>query len=316
MVGLYGLVIDRTEQHHATARIEDSERQLRAVTDNLPVLITYVDAAEKIKFLNGTFRDWLGVDLDDAIGRPIGEVIGPVNYLQRQDQIRTALAGERVEFEVVSQTLAGIRDLQTVYIPDTRSDGRVHGIFTLSTDVTALKKVEKQLSALARVDSLTGLPNRRQFEERLEESLARSKRTRRPMAVIFLDVDHFKSINDTHGHGFGDGVLREFARRLQEAIRKTDLAARLAGDEFVVILEGLNIVEEAAAVARKLIDSIRIPIVLGDRSVSVTTSMGIAYRDGDVDDSTAQELLDGADRALYRAKAQGRDSFDLEPAHR
>jgi diguanylate cyclase (GGDEF)-like protein/PAS domain S-box-containing protein len=311
VTGVYGLAMDRSEQLRAQERIEASERQLRAVTDNLPVLITYVDADEKLRFMNGTFRDWLGVDLDQAIDQPLADVVGAAHYAQRREQLHAALAGARVEFEVVSPTLAGPRNLQTVYIPDLRADGRVHGIFTLATDVTALKDVERELQRLARVDTLTGLANRRQFDELLEQSLGRYRRAKRPLALIFLDIDHFKTINDTHGHGAGDSVLKEFAARLQSNLRQTDTAARLAGDEFVVILDGLGALEEAVAVATKLLQALRAPMLVGEQALDVTASMGMAWLDGSVDIG-AKALIGRADRALYRAKEGGRDGLRVD----
>jgi diguanylate cyclase (GGDEF)-like protein len=129
------------------------------------------------------------------------------------------------------------------------------------------------------------------------------------MALIFMDIDHFKAINDSLGHGAGDEVLKEFGVRLQATIRLTDLAARLAGDEFVVILEGLNTAEEASVVAGKLVESIRRPmrIVGQPLHVDVTASMGLAYYDGR--GGSADALLERADRALYRAKDAGRNTF-------
>jgi diguanylate cyclase (GGDEF)-like protein/PAS domain S-box-containing protein len=308
VIGVYGLVTDRTEQQHARDRIEASERQLRAVTDNLPMLITYVDAEERLRFMNATFREWLGTDIAASIGRPLREVVGEEHYAARREHLRTALGGQRVEFEVVSRTLQGPRNLQTVYIPDVRDDGSVRGIFTLSTDVTALKDTERELQRLARVDTLTGLANRRQFDELLEHSLARYRRARRPLALIFLDVDHFKSINDTHGHGVGDAVLREFAARLESGLRETDVAARLSGDEFVVILDGLATGEEAVSVATKLLHAIRVPMPVAGKTLDVTASMGLAWLDGAIE-VDAQTLMVRADRALYRAKAAGRNGL-------
>ena len=311
VIGVYGLVTDRTEQQLARDTIEASERQLRAVTDNLPVLITYVDADETLRFMNATFHDWLGIDLDKAIDRPLAEVVGAELYAARREHLRAALAGQRVEFEVVSQTLSGLRNLQTVYIPDLREDGTARGVFTLSTDVTALKDVERQLQRLARIDTLTGLANRRQFDELLEQSLARRRRAKRPLALIFLDIDHFKTINDTHGHGAGDAVLKEFASRLQANLRETDVAARLAGDEFVVILDGLATSDEAVGVATKLLQAFRPPMAIGERALDVTTSMGLAWLDGAVE-IDAEALMLRADRALYRAKEGGRDALAVD----
>jgi diguanylate cyclase (GGDEF)-like protein len=234
--------------------------------------------------------------------------VGEEHYAARREHLRAALEGQRVEFEVVSRTLQGLRNLQTVYIPDVREDGGVRGIYTLSTDVTALKDTERELQRLARVDTLTGLANRRQFDELLERALARYRRAHRPLALIYLDVDRFKSINDTHGHGVGDAVLREFATRLESGLRETDVAARLSGDEFVVILDGLTTREEAVGVATKLLHAIRAPMHVGGRTLDVTASMGLAWLDGSIE-VDAQMLMVRADRALYRAKAAGRNGL-------
>src|SRR5439155_3250348 len=130
-------------------------------------------------------------------------------------------------------------------------------------------------------DVLTGLPNRRQFEEKLQEAVARSKRSDRPMALMFLDVDHFKQINDTHGHAAGDAVLKEFAARLQRCVRITDTVARLAGDEFVIILEGLHDIEDAELVARKIRAALQPPFVWGDLALSrITSSIGVVVLSG------------------------------------
>ena len=310
VIGVHGLVTDRTEQQHARLRLEASERQLRAVTDNLPMLITYVDADERLRFMNATFKEWLGTDIASSVGRPLREVVGEEHYAARREHLRAALGGRRVEFEVVSRTLQGPRNLQTCYIPDLRDDGRVRGIFTLSTDVTALKDTERELQHLARVDTLTGLANRRQFDELLDQALARYRRAHRPLALIYLDIDRFKSINDTHGHGVGDAVLREFAARLESGLRETDVAARLSGDEFVVILDGLGTPDEAVGVATKLLHGIRVPMHVNGKMLDVTASMGLAYLGGTAE-VDAQALMVRADRALYRAKAAGRNGLAL-----
>lgn len=235
--GIIGMVLDRTEQHVAQTRLAASERQLRAVTDNLPVLIYYLDTQERLGFLNATFREWLGVDLVWATGRTLQEVIGGTLYEQRRGSIHRAMGGGRMEFEVESVFNGKRRHLETAYVPDVWTDGTVRGIFALSTDITELKDIELELRQLVRVDSLTGLPNRMHFDGKLQKAIARSRRTGSTMALMFLDVDHFKSINDSLGHGAGDQVLCEFANRIRSALRISDMAARLAGDEFVIVLE-------------------------------------------------------------------------------
>lgn len=292
----------RTAQLQAQAR-------LRTITDNLPVLIAYIDAEERFQFANATYRTWAGVDPQAAIGRKVADLVPHHLYEQRQGWLRRALAGERVEFEIESDSMGVHRHLRTVYVPDLREGGRVAGLYALSSDVTALKLVEARLSEQAREDPLTGLANRRAFDERLRESVARHRRLRLHMAVLFIDVDHFKVINDTHGHGCGDAVLREFAARLLACVRETDTVARPAGDEFVLILEALGSLDEAAQIAAKIVQRMRDPFVVDGCSLAVSASIGVAY----VDDPElpVDEIVVKADRALYRAKHAGRDTFDV-----
>nr|WP_269839670.1 PAS domain-containing protein [Paucibacter sp. M5-1]MCZ7882128.1 PAS domain-containing protein [Paucibacter sp. M5-1] len=269
--GFYSVSVDISERKAIEARVLASEQGMRAIADSLPVLITYLDAQLRLRFLNATFLEWLGIDPAAALGRPLQEVIGPELFAQREARLRQALAGERQQFELCSTALGITRHIQNTYIPDQRPDGRVVGIYALSTDITPMKLAEQRLAELARSDTLTGLPNRRQFDERLALALARGRRDADSLlALLFLDIDHFKSINDGHGHGVGDAVLQQFAARLRDCVRSTDLVARLAGDEFVLVLEGLAEAEDAAAVAQKILDAMREPVDIGEGELSAS----------------------------------------------
>ncbi|WP_081934144.1 GGDEF domain-containing protein [Massilia sp. 9096] len=177
----------------------------------------------------------------------------------------------------------------------------------MGIDITEMKDVQHRLSAFARVDSLTGLPNRAQLYERLGEALARSRRGASATACLFLDIDHFKSINDSLGHASGDEALREFGRRLQSSVRETDLVGRLAGDEFVIVLEGGEQPACAQAVAQKIIEAMRAPFFIAGAPLHASTSIGIAVSSGEDDD--ADGILRRADEALYAAKRAGRGGF-------
>jgi diguanylate cyclase (GGDEF)-like protein/PAS domain S-box-containing protein len=301
---------------HDVTLLEDAERaraveerRTRTITDNLPVLISYIDKEHRLLFCNATYKDWLGLEPAEAVGRPLLQAIGPTLYEQCRAHLERALAGERVDFELQSQARGVTRHLQNVYIPDVDADGNVAGIYTLSTDVTALKSVERRLSQLAHVDALTGLPNRRQFEQMLQLSLARCQRGDRPFALAFLDLDHFKPINDKHGHATGDAVLREVAARLHNCVRQTDAVGRLAGDEFVVILAGVHSSEQADRAARKIAGCFAEPVVVGPLTLQVSCSIGLALFAGE--DITPGEAMSRADQALYRAKREGRSKFAM-----
>jgi diguanylate cyclase (GGDEF)-like protein/PAS domain S-box-containing protein len=189
------------------------------------------------------------------------------------------------------------------------ADGGNIGAVIALKDVTELKEAARRMERLARIDTLTGLPNRRSHDERLAEALQRARRTGTALALMFLDVDRFKQVNDTLGHAGGDTVLQEFARRVRAAVRVTDTVCRLAGDEFTVILEGLKSADEAALVARKILAAFEQPFDLDGAARAVSTSIGVAYVSRLPVDACA--LSAAADRALYAAKDGGRARFAL-----
>ena len=305
--GFYACSMDITERKRAEALVAASERRMKAITDNLPVFITYIDAERKLRYTNETLRAWYGLDPQAVIGLHIDDVFGQAGVSQRSAQLALALGGERVEFELTVSMLGKQRHLRAIYVPDVGADGRVQGIFTLSIDITVMKQAEAQLARLASSDALTGLPNRREFDQALGGALARQRRHAREgrgMALLFLDIDRFKAINDTHGHGVGDTVLREFATVLRRTVRGSDHVARIAGDEFVAVLEGLNRPGEAEQVAQKIVEAVR---AMRPAGLAISTSIGVAtMADGEV---PAMDLIALADRALYQAKHQGRDGW-------
>ena len=308
-VRLCGAFQDITERKQAQQALQDSQRRLRTITDNLPALIAQIDTEERYRFLNAHIGRVFGIDTEATLGRTMREVRSEAAYAALAPRVRAALGGEKVSF-VYSDLVAGqVHHYQSNYVPDVDAEGSVRGFYAMTFDITELHNTQQQLERLARVDALTGLPNRRQFDERIEESMSRSRRTKRPMAVLFLDIDHFKSINDSLGHAGGDVVLCEFARRLRACVRLTDTVARLAGDEFVVVLEGVDVVSELGRLAQKVVACIRPPFEVAGSALHVTTSAGVSVYDGV--GYNAAELLSLADGALYAAKKQGRDRFVL-----
>ncbi len=310
--GFYLMTFDVTALKEAEARRAHVEGQLRAITDNLPVAITYIDDDQRYRFVNRTGLDWLQRPPAEVLGSRVGDILGDASYERRRENMERALTGQRVTFEVESTIHGAQRCLHYVYIPDIRSDGHIAGLYGLATDVSALKNVERQLSLLVRQDVLTGLANRYQFNEAMPLALSRARRSGSGLALMYLDIDRFKSINDTLGHAAGDEVLKAFARRLQQSVRSTDTVARLGGDEFVIILEGVNVEDEANIVARKIIANVSTPLLLeSGRTLQLTTSIGVALR-GRVtaaDPPSVDALIARADEALYQAKDGGRNTY-------
>lgn len=301
VTGFYLMTFDVSE-------VKRAQKQLHDIADNLPVMISYMDAEQRMQFVNRTFEVWSGITSQQVLGRRLADVISPELYEQRRSPLQKALQGETVEFEVVSRALGVERVLQTVYIPDLGNGKNTVGVYAMSMDVTALRLAEQRMGELARTDPLTRLANRRRFEETLPLALARVERMHSGLALMFLDIDRFKPINDSFGHAAGDQVLLAFGQRLVSCVRNTDLVARLAGDEFVVLLEGLHHPDECHLIAAKINAAARAPVQFDGDDLLVTTSVGIAFVPPDIH-CTPDELLRHADAALYQTKERGRDGY-------
>lgn len=304
------------ELEEAKDSVDTSERRARMIADNMPALVSYVDSDQKFRFRNSYYKSIPGIDYDSMIGRTMQEIFGAQSHSLIASEVEKALRGEPSTFERERPGPDGLpRSLRHQYSPDVQPDGSVAGFYALVADVTDMKAVQHQLMALARIDSLTGLPNRAFLYERMEQAIARSARhnfdNAKPsrLGCLFLDIDHFKDINDSFGHAGGDAVLKEFGARLTHCVRQTDMVARLAGDEFVILLEGLEQPRGAEVVAAKILASMSRPFVVDQSSIAVTTSIGVAVFSDSAGGSDL--LLRQADAALYHAKRNGRNGFSL-----
>ena len=284
---------------------------MKLLTDHVPVVIVYIDREHRYQFINATFEKWFGTSRQESLMQSMREVLGEEAYQLREQHLLRAFAGEEVEYEftIDGEEDAGRRAFQTSYVPDVGESGAVEGVYGLIHEITKTKAMHTALQFAAATDTLTGIANRRRFDEQLAQSMQRTRAARAPMALAYLDIDRFKAINDSLGHKAGDEVLKEFAARLVRSVRASDLVARLAGDEFVIIFEGVNGAAEVRQIGAKIIDAIRQPFDLASGPLPVTTSIGIAiFREGAL---TPAQLLDLADQALYAAKGQGRDGVAL-----
>jgi diguanylate cyclase (GGDEF)-like protein/PAS domain S-box-containing protein len=295
----------RRETLAAQRALHAIEARTRTITDNVPAAICYIDQHRHYRYNNAAYELWLELPIDQVTGRSVRSVHGEESYALIEPHLDRALRGERQKFEIDVVHRGEPRHLRGTYVPEFDAEKRVVGVFGLTQDATSLKLAEDQLQFMARYDALTGLANRYQLYETLDASAARAQRSGWQRALLYLDIDRFKSINDTHGHAVGDLVLNEFARRLRDCVRATDTVARLAGDEFVIVLENLAVPADAHTVAVKVIDAMVSPFDLGGVQLRVTTSVGVAFAEPGEDD--ADLLLRRADAALYSAKAAGRN---------
>ena len=177
----------------------------------------------------------------------------------------------------------------------------------MAEDISERKRAEEQLTQLAHYDVLTGLPNRMLFFDRLEHALAEAKRNHSWAAVMFVDLDRFKHINDTLGHAAGDDLLQQVAERLKDSVRASDTVGRLGGDEFAIVLSNLATALDADAPARKIVARFNEPFRLNQAEHVITASIGIALFPDDSTDQNA--LIKNADIAMYRAKEEGRNAY-------
>lgn len=297
-----------TQVRERTQELADSEARLRLIADNVPALISHIDPDRRFTFNNRVYEQWLKRPLAEITGKRIDEVYGADVYADLRPHLDAAFAGERSSFESEVQG----RVYRVTYVPERDAKGAVAGIYGLAHDITHTKQVERELRLQAERDALTGLPNRRHFEAVFATAVARCERDGGALALLFMDIDRFKHINDSHGHQTGDEVLQEFARRLQRCVRRGDLVARLAGDEFVILLDGEVDAAAAAAVADKIQQALREPMQAGGLALAVGSSIGIALRRPQ--EHELAPLLHRADAALYQAKAAGRGCWRMDGA--
>lgn len=293
-------------------KLRENEERLRTITDNVPALIGYFDRQERFRFNNATYQEWYGSEMGSLYGRSVRETIGEQAYAVAEPLIRLALSGEQVTFECTQSDKSGLRHLQVTYIPHFAAHRDVVGAYVLAHDITERKKTEEQLAYLAQYDALTNLPNRRLLYDRLLQAISRCRRKGTLACLMYLDIDHFKHINDNMGHDTGDAVLKAFAGRLRGCLRDVDTIARIGGDEFIIILEELLEEENAMAVARKIVTTMQPIFSLGEHTLHLSTSVGVAFFNGQETD--VDHLIKQADTALYQAKAAGRNRFEVARA--
>jgi diguanylate cyclase (GGDEF)-like protein/PAS domain S-box-containing protein len=298
-------------QAAAKQALAANEERLRTITDNLPVLVGYLDRDLRYRFANHAYQEWFGIKASELIGRSVRKVLGEENYAAALPDLQQALQGYSAVYEREHFSAGRRRHIEATYLPHYGAAQEVIGVYVLITDITEHKLAQERLQYLAHHDPLTGLLNRAAFGERLRLSLQRQMRSGKPCALMYLDIDKFKSINDTRGHGAGDCLLRGFAARLTGAVRQTDIVGRLGGDEFVVLAEDLAAEDDACLVAQKIVDAMRLPFDIGDQPLLATASIGVALGDCESAAGGGPALLELADRALYEAKAAGRNTFRM-----
>ncbi|WP_051340956.1 diguanylate cyclase domain-containing protein [Azospirillum halopraeferens] len=283
-----------------------------AVTDTAIAIVSPGGTVERV---NPAFRLVTGLAGIDVIGKPLDALLesrdgGGPDDAGGSDGWRRAADGEVWEAEIWSRRPDGHRYCAWVRVHPVRIGGApVEHYVVQINDITARKDTETELARRATHDHLTGLPNRFLLNDRVDQAIRTSLRDGTGCAVLFIDLDGFKPVNDTLGHAAGDRVLTVVARRLVDLVRASDTVARLGGDEFAILLPGCAGVQEAASVADKVLASLALAIRLEDGEVRISASVGIACYP--VDGRDGATLIEAADAAMYRAKRRGKNAYAL-----
>ena len=309
-----GLVIsahDATAELSAERDLSEALSRLTATLDSTADGILVVDTTRRITDFNRRFAEIWGLP-DNAVAKhdDVATLAFALDQLTDPETFRSRLEELDLEPESESFDLIEFNDGRVVerYSMPQRVGGEVVGRVFSFRDVTDRKLLEDELHYWAFHDSLTRLANKTLFQDRLEHALARGRRFGSHLAVLFIDLDDFKTVNDTLGHGEGDQLLRTVAKSLVDLLRAADTAARLGGDEFAILVEDVSAPETVAELAERILECLRQPVRLGTKSVRAASSIGIAF---DKEGITSEQLLRNADIAMYQAKKLGKDRFEV-----
>ena len=297
------------------ALFNEKERAV-ATLDSIGDAVISTDLSGRVTYVNAAAERMTGWRPEEAAGQPFEKVFRIVDGVTRQSRPNPMDLAVRLN-EIVGLTANCVllrRDGVECPIEDSAAPihdrrGQVTGAVLVFRDVSAARAVSLQLSHLAAHDLLTDLPNRTLLNDRLSQAIASARRQRHRLAVLFLDLDRFKQINDTLGHEIGDGLLQSVAQRLVESVRRSDTVSRQGGDEFVLLLSRVDEAEDAAAGVQKVIKALAAPLDVDGHRLHVTASIGLSMYPDDGQD--ADTLIRNADLAMYRAKERGRNVYQF-----
>jgi diguanylate cyclase (GGDEF)-like protein/PAS domain S-box-containing protein len=310
----------RTVLDSRTAGMGPSENAVANMTlDSIGEAVLRTDLQGNVTYLNRVAEKMTGWSREEALGCPLADVLRLIDSASRAP-IGTAL-GPATEKTAAASSISSCancilvrRDGEEIGIESKTTlireyDGSVSGAIVAVRDVGAARARSLEMSHLAQHDALTDLPNRVVFNDRLTQAIALAERQDRQLAVMFVDLDHFKKINDSLGHDVGDKLLRSVAGRLKACVRRSDTISRLGGDEFVVLLSQVEHAEDAAISARKTLRTLTAPHMIDGKSLNITVSIGVSTYPSDGQD--AESLMNRADNAMYEAKQLGRNNYQF-----
>jgi diguanylate cyclase (GGDEF)-like protein/PAS domain S-box-containing protein len=315
-------IVDMWRHEEQTERFRLAEQALWASETYLNAILRYSPALISVKDLDGNvvlasehFKQMANIDDSGFVGKNVFDVY-PTDVAQAMWDIDHAAQSKQQTFETELDLIhkdGSVHTYLIVKFPLRNKEDNVFGVCTIGTDISerklaedALREQQSRLNYMAFHDSLTALPNRSLFYDRIFHGLARARRSNSKLALMLLDIDRFKIINDSLGHDSGDLLLKAIALRLNEGVRDMDTVARLGGDEFVVVLEGVHDIEDVIFVANKLLVTLARPLEISGHEITTTVSIGVSMFPDDGADT--DELLKNADIAMYKAKEAGKNN--------
>ena len=301
--------LDVTDLKLAERALAESEKRFRMLSRVSPVGVYFADVSGAIVYVNDKWTEIIGLDIDQAQDGGWLMSIDPEDREQVSREWKDAIGCTR-PYEAETHIIPPDGDEKWVInqaTPLFGDNNEPQGFVGTITDITDRKVAEEKVYRQAKYDSLTGLPNRALFGERLSYELVRAKRSGKPLGVMFIDLDRFKWVNDTMGHSAGDELLKEVSRRLTTTFREADTVARLGGDEFTVLLPEIRRASDAELAARKILSALAEPFHINGRELFISGSVGITVAPMDGDDIGT--LMRNADNAMYRAKEAGRNGL-------
>lgn len=311
VVSVLSITRDVSEAKRAEKVLHMQEQELRSLVENTPDTIARYDKHCRRIYANPRMLEDMGATLEQVINKTPSEVPGGKSAQAYEQRIGKVLSGDIPEdFELAWETVNGKQVVSHIRLtPEFGFDGEIVSVLAVGRDITEIDEYRQSIHRMAFYDALTDLPNRALLSDRIRQTIADASWHGHKFGVMLLDLDRFKEVNDTLGHGMGDLLLREVSERLLQCVRIYDTVARLGGDEFAILLPQVRESDDLATIARKIVESFEVPFNISGKELFISASIGIALYPGDCAEIDA--LFKYADSAMYHAKKLGRNNFQF-----